>query len=267
VLKENDRLKKLNSELELRAKHAEQGAEARVGAVREEYAKKERILASQLKETRQRESEASDLANNYQAKIKEEAARQTATFKNRLQKEYDKRASSAEASYQSKTKATYSLTLGALLYGFFATLLTACLSERFSDDFISFFSTIGEVVAGIFRLAVDGFTHTWALNEKIPYQYVDVIVAGLLAVIVFILIAGIFYGLIVYCLFTFGKFYREEFFDLPSLIVALVSMALLVWFGDYLSFITWNLILIWFLIHGIYLLIRMLTTTSNSRYR
>jgi uncharacterized protein YneF (UPF0154 family) len=93
-----------------------------------------------------------------------------------------------------------------------------------------------------------------------------VIIAGLLATIVFILITSILYGLIAYGLFIVGKFYREEFFDLPSLIVALVSMAMLVWFADDLSFITWNLILIWFLIHSIYLLIRMMTTTSNSCY-
>jgi VIT1/CCC1 family predicted Fe2+/Mn2+ transporter len=252
--------------LQQSAQNAKQEATAMIGAVRQEYAKKERILTSQLRVAKQRETESSDLISNYQSKIKEEAARQTATFKSRLQKEYDKRASSAEASYQSKTTAIYSLTLGALLYGFLATLLTACLSERFAKDFLTFLSAIGSAVSEIFTLAVEASAYTWTINEKIPYQFLNVIIAGLLATIVFILITSILYGLIAYGLFIVGKFYREEFFDLPSLIVALVSMAMLVWFADDLSFITWNLILIWFLIHGIYLLIRMMTTTSNSCY-
>jgi len=46
--------------------------------------------------------------------------------------------------------------------------------------------------------------------------------------------------------------------------VALLSLAVLVWFADYLSFITWNLIVVFIIIHAVYVFFRMLLTSSNS---
>ena len=61
--------------------------------------------------------------------------------------------------------------------------------------------------------------------------------------------------------------YHGEFWYLISGFVAFVCMGILVWFADMLTGITYNLFLVWMLIHRAYLLIRMMVTSSKgSRY-
>ena len=57
----------------------------------------------------------------------------------------------------------------------------------------------------------------------------------------------------------------KHFADSLSVLVALLSLATLVWFADYLSFITWNLIVVFIIIHAVYIIIRMMIT-SPERY-
>ena len=179
----------------------------------------------------------------------------------------EKARASAEKKYKAKKDAVYGITMGSLLYGFFATILTACNSPRFIKDFSAFLDVMWQLVIGPVQIAVECCKTTWTVKDMIPYQVLDVIVAMFLVDLGFAVITGLIYGLIGFVIYHAAKFYHEEFWDFISVIVALVSMGILVWFADKLTWITWNLILVWLLIHGAYVLIRMMMTSSKgSRY-
>lgn len=146
-------------------------------------------------------------------------------------------------------------------------ILTACNSSRFIKDLSAFLDVMWQLVAGPVQLAVEACETTWTVKDMISYPVLDVTVAVILVVLVFAVITGLIYGLIGFVIYHTAKFYHEEFWDLLSGIVVLVSMGILVWFADTLTWITWNLILVWLLIHGAYVLIRMMMTSSKgSRY-
>lgn len=204
---------------------------------------------------------------DYKNKVAEEAKRVTAKARAAAEQEYRGKAAKAENEYREKRDAVYAVTMGSLLYGFFATILTACNSDRFVKDFSDFASFVWQMISGPVLLAIEACTATWKVKDMIPYQILNVIAAVILVVLVFALITGLIYGLIGFVVYETAKFYHQEFWDLISGIVALVSMGILVWFADTLSWITWNLVLVWLLIHGTYILVRMMVSGSkSSRY-
>ena len=234
--------------------------------VKAEYAEKQNELASLIRKTQKREADAIDLKQYQNSYIKQQATAITEKERHRLVKEYEQKANEARRKANVRICAVYVLLLGSLLYGFFITILTACKSERFSTDFKSFLTMIWKFISGTFSLALEGASATWSLNKIIPYAYVNVIVSGLLTVLVFVLIAVIIFGIVGIILYFAGKFFVEQFWDMPSLIVALGSMGLLVWFADNLSWVTWNMVLVWILIYLIYVVIRMCVTTAKTSY-
>ena len=66
-------------------------------------------------------------------------------------------------------------------------------------------------------------------------------------------------------LYKFGAFYAEFFADSWSVLVTLITLILIVWFADYLTFIPWNLIVVLIITHAVYIIIRMILT-SPDRY-
>ena len=66
-------------------------------------------------------------------------------------------------------------------------------------------------------------------------------------------------------LYKFGAFYAVFFTDSRSVLVVLITLILIVWFADYLTFIPWNLIVVFIIIHAVYIIIRMMLT-SPDRY-
>ena len=197
------------------------------------------------------------MESNYKDKVSEEAKRITEKTRAAVEQEYQTKAAKAENKCKEKCNAVYAVTLGSLLYGAFATLLTACNSDRFTEDTATFTSGVWKILTGLFWMALEACKAAWSVKDRIPYQGLDILAAGMLVIIVFLLITGLTYGLTGYVVYEAAKFYYAEFWDLISVVVALVSMGILVWFADTLSFVSWNLILIWLLIHGIYVLIRM----------
>ena len=101
----------------------------------------------------------------------------------------------------------------------------------------------------------------------IPYQILGVLTAALLVILAFVLITGLIYGIVGFVVFETVRFYHTEFWDLASAVVALESLGILVWSADRLTWLTWNLVLVWLLIHSAYILIRMMISASkNSQY-
>ena len=267
VLKQNEQLVRQNRELQLNAQKSREEAAAMVSTIKREYALKEQELDNRIRQAARQERIARDMAADYKNKVAEEAKRVTAQARVAAEQEYSRKAAKAENEYREKRNAVYGVIMGSLLYGFFATTLTACNSPRFIKDFSVFLDVMWQLAAGPVLLAVEACEMTWTVKDMIPYPVLDVIVAVILVVLIFALITGLIYGLTGFIFYKAAKIYHEEFWDLTSGIVALVTMGILVWFADMLSWITWNLILVWLLIHGGYILIRMMVTNGKgNRY-
>lgn len=266
VLEQNEQLKKLNEQLRRNEQNARNEAAASISAVKREYETKQYQLDSKLRLAEMREADALDLKQNYEAKISAEAKRLTSAKLTKLQLEYDRKSADAESSANGKIAAVHSLTTGALIYGIFATVLTAFKSPRCSADILAFLQIIWLFLSSVFNLAVTAASATWTLNEYIPYRIVAVIVAGVLTVIVFALIAGAIYGTTIYLVYRICKFYKKHFWDLLSLAEALISLGILVWFADKLSGIKWNLVAVWLLIHLLYMIVRSVFAPPKRSY-
>ena len=257
VLQQNEKLVSQNRELQQNALQSREEAEATVSSIKREYAARKQELDQRIQLAVQQEQAAREIENNYMDKVAEEAKRITEKARAAAEQEYQTKATKAENKCKEKCNAVYAVTLGGLLYGVFATLLTACNSERFTADTAAFASGLWEMLIGPVWVALEACKAAWGVKAMIPYQGLNILTAGALAMIVFLLITGLIYGLTGYVVYEAAKFYHAEFLDLVSAVVALVSMGILVWFADALSFVSWNLILVWLLIHGIYVLIRM----------
>ncbi len=257
VLRQNEKLVKQNKELQQSAQRSREEAEATVSNVKREYAARTQELDQQIRQAAQQERAARDMESNYNDKVSEEAKRITEKSRAAAEQEYRTKAAKVESKYEAQRNAVYAVTMGSLLYGVFATLLTACNSDRFTADTAAFASGVWEMLTGPVWMALEACKAAWGVKDRIPYQGFDILAAGGLTMIVFLLITGLIYGLTGYVVYEAVKFYHAEFWDLVSGVVALVSMGILVWFADALSFVSWNLILVWLLIHGIYVLIRM----------
>ena len=98
----------------------------------------------------------------------------------------------------------------------------------------------------------------------IPQTALGTITASLLVILTFTLIAGLIYGLTGYLAYRFVNYYHKNLHGILNGIIALISMILIVWFADQLIFIPWNLVDIWFLIQGLYLILRIIEKTISE---
>lgn len=275
VLKENERLEQSNSELRKKEQNARNEASATVSAVKKEYQQKQAELQSSIDAANARERQAKKQLDEESARIDALAEAKVSGTKSSLKRKYEenakkqkdtheRRMKKLESEYKSKTDRLYGLTFGGILYSFLATVFTAINSPRFSEDIFAVCKFIGDFFSVLWENASVLASAVWSLNEKIPYAVIDFIVPGLLAILGFLAIFLGVLALVGFGLYKVGKFYADFFADSLSVLVALLSLAILVWFADYLSFITWNLIVVFIIIHAVYVFIRMLLTSSNS---
>lgn len=109
----------------------------------------------------------------------------------------------------------------------------------------------------MFREFVIGADFFGQLSSGIPnrilsghmYWLIVAIVMGILFIITGLLIVGISYQV--------GKIYRKYCWDILSIIVAITSTAIVIYFGEWIkSIISMNLILLLLLVHVVYIGIR-----------
>ena len=156
------------------------------------------------------------------------------------------------------------MTMGSILYGLFATILTVYRSERLRSDLWKFVSVSFHIIRIPFTDAVKACCIAWKVKDMIPQTMLGTIAALLFVILTFALIAGSIYGLAGYLAYRFVNYYRKNLHGTLNGIIALISMILIVWFGARLTFIPWNLVGIWFLIQGLYLILRMIVKTINE---
>ena len=169
----------------------------------------------------------------------------------------DNRKIQLEKKYKKMTTGYESLMFLLAWYSIATTLFTAILSPVFLNDCITFFGTIGKGIINLFRKFVTGADSFGQLSNGISnsiisgivYWLIAAIVMGILFLITGLLIIGIGYQV--------GKIYQKYCWDIISIMVAIMSAAIVIYFGEWIkSVIPINLIVLLLLVHVVYIGIR-----------
>ena len=169
----------------------------------------------------------------------------------------DSRKSQLEKKYKNMTIGYESILFLLAWYSITTTLFTAILSPVFLNDCIVFFGALGKGMGSLFREFVTGADSFGQLSSGISnsiisgivYWLIVSIVMGILFIITGLLIIGTGYQV--------GKIYRKYCWDIISIMVVIMSTAIIIYFGKWIkSIIPINLIMLLLLVHAVYIGIR-----------
>ena len=169
----------------------------------------------------------------------------------------DNRKIQLEKKYKNMTTGYESILFLLTWYSIATTLFAAILSPAFLNDSITFFGTIGKGIVSLLQEFVTGADSFGQLSNGISNGIISGIVYWLIAAIV-MGILFIITGLpIVWIGYQVGKIYRKYCWDILSIVVALMSIAIAIYFGEWIkSVLSINLILLLLLVQVIYIGIR-----------
>lgn len=169
----------------------------------------------------------------------------------------DNRKIQLEKKYKQMTTGYESLMFLLAWYSIATTLFTAILSPVFLNDCITFFGTIGKGIINLFREFVTGADSFGQLSNGISNSIVSGIVYWLIAAIVMGILFIITGFLIIGIGYQVGKIYRKYCWDIISIMVAIMSTAIVIYFGEWIkSVIPINLIVLLLLVYVVYIGIR-----------
>ena len=169
----------------------------------------------------------------------------------------DNRKIQLEKKYKQMTTGYESLMFLLAWYSIATTLYTAILSPVFLNDCITFFGTIGKGIINLFREFVTGADSFGQLSNGISNSIVSGIVYWLIAAIVMGILFIITGFLIIGIGYQVGKIYRKYCWDIISIMVAIMSTAIVIYFGEWIkSVIPINLIVLLLLVYVVYIGIR-----------
>ena len=169
----------------------------------------------------------------------------------------DNRKIQLEKKYKNMTTGYESIMFLLAWYSTSTTLFAAILSPAFLNDSITFFGTIGKGIVSLLQEFVTGADSFGQLSNRISNSIISEIVYWLIAAIV-MGILFIMTGLpIVWIGYQVGKIYRKYCWDIISIMMAIMSTAIAIYFGKWIkSIIPMNLILLLLLVHVVYIGIR-----------
>ena len=169
----------------------------------------------------------------------------------------DNRKIQLEKKYKQMTTGYESLMFLLAWYSIATTLFTAILSPVFLNDCITFFGTIGKGIINLFREFVTGADSFGQLSNGISNSIVSGIVYWLIAAIVMGILFIITGFLVIGIGYQVGKIYRKYCWDIISIMVAIMSTAIVIYFGEWIkSVIPINLIVLLLLVYVVYIGIR-----------
>ena len=169
----------------------------------------------------------------------------------------DNRKIQLEKKYKQMTTGYESLMFLLAWYSIATTLFTAILSPVFLNDCITFFGTISKGIINLFREFVTGADSFGQLSNGISNSIVSGIVYWLIAAIVMGILFIITGFLIIGIGYQVGKIYRKYCWDIISIMVAIMSTAIVIYFGEWIkSVIPINLIVLLLLVYVVYIGIR-----------
>ena len=145
-------------------------------------------------------------------------------------------------------------------YAIVTTVFAAMRSGIFLGDFTAFFEALwnGNGIRQSCKWIVGVAKALAQVGDRIPNEMIAIIVHWLLFIIVIAGIAGVIGVLIVIVEKKVTKVYRENCWDVISVGVAVISLAVAVYFGDWIKvFVKLNLVALLLLVQVVYVGIRV----------
>ena len=134
------------------------------------------------------------------------------------------------------------------------TVFAAMRSGIFLGDFTAFFEVLWNGICQSCKWIVGVAKALAQVGDRIPNEMIAIIVHWLLFIIVIAVVIGV---LIVIVEKKVTKAYRENCWDVISVGVAVISLAVAVYFGDWIKFfVKLNLVALLLLVQAVYVGIR-----------
>jgi len=150
--------------------------------------------------------------------------------------------------YEQKKNAIYGVTTGAVIYGFVISAYKMLSSVRMRSDLSAFFKGIYCFIVSVIVNNKELLIEIWSPKDNAENSAGSIavhIALTILLIAIQLVISG-FVGWGVYVLSKWA--YYSDMFDFVMVMVMLISMASIVWIADKLTFISWNLVLVWIII-------------------
>ena len=169
----------------------------------------------------------------------------------------DNRKIQLEKKYKNMTAGYESIMFLLAWYSTSTTLFAAILSPAFLNDSITFCGTIGKGIVSLLQEFVTGADSFGQLSNGISNSIISGIVYWLIAAIVMGILFLITGFLIIGIGYQVGKIYRKYCWDIISIMMAIMSTAIVIYFGEWIkSVIPINIIVLLLLVHVVYIGIR-----------
>ena len=175
-----------------------------------------------------------------------------------MKKEYEIKVASIKDEYEKKKSAIYDVTIAAIIYGFVVTMLKLLSSVRMRNDIAVIFKNIYTFFREVVEANSDIISDAWNLTNHQDNRSGWIILVVLIIVLVLAIqlaIAAAVLGAVL--VFIFWA-HSDGKFDFPMVITMLVSMILIVWVADKLTFMSLNLVIMWMSMQLIVIVIRKL---------
>lgn len=227
-----------------------------ISSYKEKYEELAYSAAVDMEQAAARMEEANALKKDRQRLINEASDKKAAEITKGVRTEYERQSLKREEEYMIKMLSLEAGFVFWICYGVLTTLFRGVQSDRFMNDVTVFMNWIWNYIYSRFMQIYELAVSAWRINEDIPYPVIDVLFGGLLAGIIFVFLFAIFYIIPAGSIGLLTYLYVSRIGDLLSASVALAAFAVIVYFADNMTAITWNLVLIWFLVQGIYVVAR-----------
>lgn len=175
-----------------------------------------------------------------------------------VKERYEHQRNGLEKKYKAKTVGFDVMIKVLWWYAIVTTIFAAMRSEIFLDDITAFFDALWNGIRQSCEWIV-GFAKALAqVGDRIPNEMVAIIVHWLLFIIVIIGAVSAVGVLIVIVEKKVTKVYRENCWDVVSVGMAVISLAVAVYFGDWIKvLVKLNLVALLLLVQAVYVGIRV----------
>ena len=171
---------------------------------------------------------------------------------------YEHQRNGLEKKYKAKIVGFDAMLVVLWWYASVTTIFAAIRSEIFIGDFTAFVDTVWNGIYQSGKWIVKVGNALPQVGDKIPNETVAIVVHWLLLIIVIVGAAVAIGMLMVIAEKKVTKVYRENCWDVISIGVTVTSVALVVYFGDWIkAFVKLNLVVLLLLVQAVYARIRV----------
>lgn len=223
----------------------------------QEISARESTVSSRERSANARDAAIESRERNLESIIESRAERKIETQMRDMQRHEEQTKEQLAGDYAAKKASLFAFTSVFSLFGFLVVFFEAIKSPAFRADFVEFWVTVANGIAGFFKglAAVGGAAAK--LGDMIPYPVLSNIVHWLLQIAVTGgLIVGI--GVLLFLLFRFiwRKLCDAQVWDRITAFIIMAIAGVNIIFADMLAPVMWNLLAVILLESGIWLFIR-----------